>query len=315
MTPAMPEPSYRALLANGELERRAAAAAQLLEDCTVCPRQCRVDRTRNGKGFCRTGALAQVSGAGPHFHEEPELVGRSGSGTIFISHGNLACEYCQNADISQCGDGQEVSAEELATIMLSLQRRGCHNINFVTPSHVVPQILAALVIAAKNGLCVPLVYNTGGYDPVGTLRLLDGVFDIYMPDAKYWNPATAQALSHAPDYVDAMKDALMEMHRQAGDLLVIDGIAVRGLIVRHLVLPGGLAGTREAMGFIASAISRDTYVNIMAQYRPAWHAAEIAANDPAYRALGRPIAAQEYRDAVALAREAGLHRGFPAFRH
>jgi putative pyruvate formate lyase activating enzyme len=306
----MPEPSYRAQLATGELDERAAAAAELLKDCTVCPRQCRVDRTRDEKGFCRTGALAQVSSVGPHFGEEPELVGRGGSGTIFIAHCNLACEFCQNYGISQCGDGEEVSADELAAMMLSLQRQGCHNINIVTPSHVVPQILSALVIAAEKGLSVPLVYNSGGYDSIETLRLLDGVFDIYMPDAKYGSNAIASALSHAPDYVDVNQAALREMHRQAGDLLVIDGIAVRGIIIRHLVLPGDLAGTREVMRFIATELSADSYVNVMAQYRPMWHAAEIAKRDPAYQALRRPITSQEYRDAVDMAREAGLYRGF-----
>ncbi len=307
----MPEPSYRALLAPGELKQRAAAAAGILKDCTTCPRQCHVDRTNDERGFCKTGALAQVSSVGPHFGEEPELVGRNGSGTIFMTHCNLACSFCQNYDISQCGDGQEVSADELAAMMLSLERRGCHNINFVTPSHVVPQILEALVVAVEKGLSVPLVYNSGGYDSVETLRLLDGVFDIYMPDAKYGSNEIAQALSHAPDYVDINRAALREMHQQVGDLLVIDGIAVRGLIIRHLVLPGNLAGTREVMQFIASELSTDSYVNVMAQYRPMWHAAEIAIKDPAFSQLKRRITSQEYRQAVNWAREAGLYRGFP----
>ena len=310
MNRKMPDPSYLTLLATGELERRAEAAASLLTECTVCPRQCRVDRTQDEKGFCRTGALAQVSSVAPHYGEEPELVGSGGSGTIFISHCNLACSFCQNYDISQCGDGQEVSADELASMMLSLQRRGCHNINFVTPSHVVPQILDALLIAAEKGLSVPLVYNTGGYDSVDTLRLLDGVFDIYMHDAKYGSNEIAEALSHAPNYVDINRAALREMHRQVGDLLVIDGIAVRGLIIRHLVLPGNLAGTREVMQFIASELSTDSYVNVMAQYRPMWYAMEISSRDPAYRELRRRITSDEYRQAVDCAREAGLYRGF-----
>ncbi|OPY38434.1 MAG: hypothetical protein A4E35_00857 [Methanoregula sp. PtaU1.Bin051] len=310
MIQKMTYPSYRALLASGELERRADAAAELLSECTVCPRQCRVDRTRDEKGFCRTGARAQVASTGPHYGEEPELVGCGGSGTIFFSHCNMACIFCQNADISQCGDGQEVAADELAGMMLSLERRGCHNINFVTPSHVVPQILAALVIAAEKGLSVPLVYNTGGYDSVDTLKLLDGIFDIYMPDAKYGSNAIAFDLSHAPDYVDINRAALKEMHRQVGDLLVIDGIAARGLIIRHLVLPGGLAGTREVMQFIASELSSDSYVNVMAQYRPMWHAMEISSKNPAYRELRRRITSGEYRQAVDWAREAGLYRGF-----
>lgn len=310
MVQRLPDPSYVALLESGVLEERAVRASGLLKECTVCPRQCRIDRTQDERGFCRTGHLAQVSSAGPHFGEEPELVGRNGSGTIFMTHCNLACCFCQNFGISQCSDGEVISAEDLSAMMLSLQRRGCHNINIVTPSHVVPQILAALVIAAGKGLRIPLVYNSGGYDSVDTLRLLDGVFDIYMPDAKYASNAIANDLSHAPDYVDVMKAALAEMHRQVGDLLAIDGIAVRGMIIRHLVLPGDLAGTREVMEFIAREISQDSYVNVMAQYRPAWHAAGITEKDPAYRALRRPITGQEYRQAVDRAREAGLYRGF-----
>ena len=310
----MPEkrtlPRYCELSETGTLKDRVVKAAALLEDCTVCPRACHVDRTAGETGFCRTGALAQVTSFGPHFGEEPELVGRGGSGTIFMSHCNLACEFCQNYEISQCRDGQEVDADELAAMMLSLQRQGCHNINFVTPSHVVPQILAALVVAAEKGLCVPLVYNSGGYDSAETLRLLDGVFDIYMPDAKYGSNAIAKALSHAPDYVDINKEALREMHRQVGDLLVLDGIAVRGLIIRHLVLPGDLAGTCEVMQFIAGGLSTDSYVNVMAQYRPMWHAMEVAGKDPAYRELRRRITSQEYRQAIDWAREAGLYRGF-----
>jgi putative pyruvate formate lyase activating enzyme len=269
-----------------------------------------VDRTRGEKGFCRTGALAQVSSVGPHFGEEPELVGRNGSGTIFFSHCSLACTFCQNFEISQCGDGKEADAEGLAAMMLSLQRRGCHNINFVTPSHVVPQIAEALVIAAGKGLSVPLVYNSGGYDSVETLRLLEGVFDIYMPDAKYGSNAVAAGLSSAPDYVDVMKAALKEMHRQVGDLLITDGIAIRGMIIRHLVLPGGLAGTETVMRFIAEELSPDSYVNVMAQYRPQWHAAEAALTGPEYRALRRALTTDEFFSAVRSAQEAGLHRGF-----
>ena len=310
----MPEkrtlPRYCELSETGILKDRVSQATALLEDCTVCPRACHVDRTAGETGFCRTGALAQVTSFGPHFGEEPELVGRGGSGTIFMSHCNLACEFCQNYEISQCRDGQEVDADELAAMMLSLQRQGCHNINFVTPSHVVPQILAALVVAAEKGLCVPLVYNSGGYDSAETLRLLDGVFDIYMPDAKYGSNAIAKALSHAPDYVDINKEALREMHRQVGDLLVLDGIAVRGLIIRHLVLPGDLAGTRGVMQFIAGGLSTGSYVNVMAQYRPMWHAMEVAGKDPAYRELRRRITSREYRQAIDWARESGLYRGF-----
>ncbi|HOX34219.1 MAG TPA: radical SAM protein [Methanoregulaceae archaeon] len=302
----VPEAGYTGLHATGELAERVKKAAALLKCCTVCPRTCRVDRTAQEKGFCRTGFLSQVASTGPHFGEEPELVGRNGSGTIFFAHCNLACEFCQNFAISQCGDGQESDASALAAKMLMLERQGCHNINLVTPSHVVPQILAALDIAAGKGLTVPLVYNSGGYDSVETLRLLDGVVDIYMPDAKYGDPAIASLLSHAPDYVDVMKAALKEMHRQVGDLAVQKGIAVSGMIIRHLVLPGDLAGTRDVLKFIAEEISRDAYVNIMAQYRPLWHAAELARKDLRFRALWRPLQQEDYNRAIRYGKEAGL---------
>jgi len=305
-------PRYLELPGSGALEDRVSRATALLEDCTVCPRACHVDRTTGETGFCRTGAHAQVTSFGPHFGEEPELVGRGGSGTVFISHCNLACEFCQNYEISQCRDGKEVCAEDLASMMLSLQRQGCHNINIVTPSHVVPQLLEGLMIAAAGGLCIPLVYNSGGYDAVETLQLLDGIVDIYMPDAKYGRNEVANALSHAPDYVPVMKSALLEMHRQVGDLVVQDGIAVHGMIIRHLVLPENYADSGAVMRFIAEEISKDSYVNIMAQYRPAWHARQIADQHPGYQGLRRPITGREYRSAIQCAKDAGLHRGFPA---
>jgi len=305
-------PRYLGLLANGELEDRIKKAQELLLDCTVCPRSCHVNRIDGETGFCRTGARAQVSSFGPHFGEEPELVGRNGSGTIFISRCNLACAFCQNFEISQCGNGNEVTAGELAAMMLSLQRQGCHNINIVTPSHVVPQFLESLGRAAVQGLHIPLVYNSGGYDSVETLRLLDGVFDIYMPDAKYGSDEVASALSHAPDYVPVMRSAIKEMHRQVGDLVVENGIALRGMIIRHLVLPGNLADSGSVMRFIAEEISRDAYVNIMAQYR--WPASvsppELIEKDQNYRDLLRPLTTEEFRYAIRCAEEAGLHRGF-----
>ena len=311
----MPEkrtlPRYCELSETGILKDRVSQAADLLEDCTVCPRACHVDRTTGETGFCRTGALAQVTSFGPHFGEEPELVGRGGSGTIFMSHCNLACEFCQNYEISQCRDGKEVCAEDLAAMMLSLQRQGCHNINIVTPSHVVPQWLDGLSIAAAQGLCIPLVYNSGGYDAVETLQLLDGIVDIYMPDAKYGRDETGSALSHAPDYVPVMKSALREMHRQVGDLVVQEGIAIRGMIIRHLVLPENYADSGAVMKFIADEISKDSYVNIMAQYRPAWHARQVADQQPGYQGLKRPVTGTEYRSAIRWAKDAGLHRGFP----
>ena len=306
-----PEAGYTALHAAGELEERAAKATALLSDCTVCPRDCHIDRLGGEKGYCRTGACLQVSHAGPHFGEERELVGRNGSGTIFISHCNLACVFCQNSEISQGGDGQETDASGFATLMLDLQRQGCHNINIVTPTHVVPQILAALAIAADKGLTIPLVYNSGGYDSVETLRLLEGIIDIYMPDLKYSSDAIARALSGVPDYVEVMKSSVMEMHRQVGDLVTDRGIAVRGMILRHLVLPGDLAGTLEVLRFIAREISPDSYINIMPQYRPMWHAGRIAKSEPMFRDLQRALRRDEYSRAVRYAREVGLHRGFP----
>jgi putative pyruvate formate lyase activating enzyme len=240
-----------------------------------------------------------VSSAGPHFGEEDVLVGSGGSGTIFFAGCNLGCIFCQNCDISHLGEGREVSAERLASMMLGLQEVGCHNINFVTPTHCVPQILESLDLAAAKGLRVPLVYNCGGYECVETLRLLDGVFDIYMPDAKYADGAVAKRLSDAPDYPDVMRDALREMHRQVGDLELDErGIARRGLLVRHLVLPDGLAGTGDVMRFLAS-LSENTYVNVMAQYRPCYRAHEVPE-------LARPISRDEFAGAVQMALDAGL---------
>ncbi len=305
-------PGYLRLHGSGELAERARAACDLLRDCTVCPQHCHVNRIGGERGFCRSGASPTVSSYGPHFGEEPPLVGRNGSGTIFFSNCNMRCEFCQNYEISQCGVGYEISCGDLAAIMVRLQQRGCHNINFVSPSHVVPQILGAVSIAAARGLRIPLVYNSGGYDEVHTLRLLDGVIDIYMPDAKYGRDDIASALSHARDYTKHMKAALKEMHRQVGDLVIRDGLAVRGMIIRHLVLPENLANSEIVLKFIAEELSRESYVNIMAQYRPAWHAAE-AGRSPVLRPLQRPITAKEYEYAIRCARENGLHRGFPNY--
>lgn len=294
-------PAYLALHESGELAERAAAARELLHECTVCPRECRVDRSREPNGFCGGGERALVCSAAPHFGEERPLVGRGGSGTIFFGGCNLGCVFCQNYDISHGRRGQEVSSSELANYMVGLQHQGCHNINFVTPTHFVPQILAALGPAIDDGLSVPLVYNCGGYESVTTLRLLDGVIDIYMPDAKYADGEVAKRLSGAEDYPSVMRAALTEMHRQVGDLQIgEDGLARRGLLVRHLVLPNDLAGTAEIMQFLAS-LSEDTYVNVMAQYRPCYRASE-------YPELSRRITREEYRRAVQAAYDAGLHR-------
>jgi putative pyruvate formate lyase activating enzyme len=312
MTGKKPDPAYLQLHATGELEERAFQAYDCLRSCTVCPRYCGVNRLVDELGFCRTGLLPVIASYGPHFGEEPPLVGQGGSGTIFVTHCNLACRFCQNYDISQCGRGSEVSPDKLADMMVRLQQGGCHNINIVSPTHVVPQLVRSISIAAGRGLSVPIVYNSGGYDAVRTLRLLDGIIDIYMPDAKYGNNDVAAVLSQVPGYVDAMMAAIREMFRQVGDLVIADGIAVRGLIIRHLVLPENLAGSDIVLPWIAREISRDCYVNIMNQYH--WPESimlpENILQELRYRGLLRPVTAREYTDAVRLAQNAGLHRGF-----
>jgi putative pyruvate formate lyase activating enzyme len=302
------EPAYLALLRSGELAQRVRQAYQRLEMCDLCPRCCRVDRRGiapgevAGQGACRTGEQAVVCSYHAHFGEEAPLVGRNGSGTIFFAWCNLNCRYCQNYTISQQGEGRSVEPEELAEMMLHLQDEGCHNVNLVSPSHVAAPILAALLIAAQAGLRLPLVYNTGGYDAVDTLKLLDGVIDIYMPDMKYADAEVGRRLSGVPDYPQVNRAAVREMHRQVGDLVMDErGIARRGLLVRHLVLPEGLAGTAETARFLAQTISRDTYINIMDQYRPCYRAHE-------YPPLDRPITRREYEEAVHQAEKAGLHR-------
>jgi len=253
-------------------------------------------------GQCRVTSEVMVSSYGPHMGEEAPLVGRNGSGTIFFSYCNLHCAFCQNYTISQLGEGSPVSQEALAGMMLWLQERGCHNINLVSPSHVVPYILEALDIAAAKGLSLPLVYNTGGYDAMETLKLLDGIVDIYMPDMKYSDRKTAERLSGIKDYPKINRAAVREMHHQVGDLkLDEDGIAQRGLLVRHLVLPGGLAGTREVAEFLANEVSANTYLNIMSQYHPCYKAFDIPG-------LDRPLKDQEFNDAIELAHQQGLHR-------
>ena len=235
------EPSYIRLYEKGLLKSKAAEAASRLKSCRLCPRKCGVDRLSGETGFCNTGKLSWVSSVSPHFGEEAPLVGNQGSGTIFFAHCNLLCLFCQNFDISHQGQGQEITAGELAGIMLSLQNQGCHNINFVTPSHVAPQILAAVEVAVPQGLNLPLVFNTGGYDRVTTLKLLEGVFDIYMPDFKFWDAQVAENSCQAADYPQVARKALVEMHRQVGDLLIdAAGIARRGLLIRHLVYPEDL---------------------------------------------------------------------------
>jgi putative pyruvate formate lyase activating enzyme len=295
-------PSYLDLYEKGILARRAAEAWDRLKSCRLCPRECGVNRQEDERGACRTGRNAAVSSCGPHFGEEDPLVGTGGSGTIFLTHCNLLCLFCQNFEISHLGEGRETFPERLAGMMIGLQEQGCHNVNFVSPSHAVAQILAALPIAVEKGLRIPLVYNTGGYDSAETLRLLEGVFDLYMPDLKFMDGEAAGRLCGAPDYPQRARSAIREMHRQTGDLR-LDGrsIAERGLLVRHLVLPGGLAGTREAMRFLAREVSSGTYVNIMDQYRPC---GEAMSHPP----LNRGVTAREYQEALAAAREEGIHR-------
>ncbi len=296
------EPGYVDLHRRGVLAERARAAREILSCCVLCPRQCRKNRLAGEKGVCRTGARAVVSSFGPHFGEEDPLVGRGGSGTIFFANCNLLCLFCQNFEISHEGEGREASDAELAAVMLALQEEGCENINLVTPSHVVPQILAALDMAAARGLTLPVVYNSSGYDSVATLKLLDGVIDIYMPDFKFWDPAVAETACRAPDYPARAREAIKEMHRQAGNLVLdAGGLARRGLLVRHLALPENLAGTASVMDFLAREISEDTYVNVMAQYHPAG----LAANLPGFH---RPITREEYKAAVDAALAAGLTR-------
>ncbi len=296
------QPSYLAM-DRAELRRRIEAAWELMRmPCRVCPRGCKVDRSaEDRRGFCRVGSRALIFSYHPHFGEESVLVGPGGSGTIFFASCNLACVYCQNWEISQLRMGHEVNPGELAAMMLRLQQMGCHNVNLVSPTIYVPQILAAMPYAIDGGLRVPLVYNTGGYDSVEALRLLAGVVDIYMPDIKYSDEKTAGRYSIVKDYYARTREAVREMHRQVGDLMVEGGLAVRGLIIRHLVLPHGLAGTDEVMRFIAQELSRDSYVNVLAQYRPEHKALR-------YRELSRRITSDEYREAVESARRHGLWR-------
>ena len=289
-------------LPSGALSDKVREAEEILRECTLCPRECRVDRTAGEKGFCRTGHKPFISSYGAHFGEEKPLVGRSGSGTIFMGNCNLGCIFCQNYSISHLGEGIVTSSEKLADIMLSLQNEGCHNINFVTPTHQMPMLLRSLLIASEKGLRLPIVYNCGGYESLHAIQLLEGVVDIYMPDFKYADPAMAKKYSQAENYPEAAKAALKEMHRQVGDLMTDKrGIAMRGLLVRHLVLPERVAGTAKIVKFIAQDISKNTYINIMDQYHPCFKAFD---NPP----LNRRITDTEFSEAIKLAVNAGLTR-------
>ena len=299
---ALKEPSYLKLYKERALKDRIEIAYNILRECTLCPRQCKLNRLEGEKGVCKTGILPIISSYNAHFGEELPLVGRNGSGTIFMTHCNLLCLFCQNYDISHLGEGKEVSIELFAKMMLELQEMGCHNINFVTPTHVIPQILDALLLAIEGGLNIPLVYNSGGYDSVDTLMLLEGIIDIYMPDFKLTDPEVAHTLCKARNYPEVAKAALREMHRQVGDLdLCEKGVAQRGLLVRHLVMPDGMAGTEEAMRFIAEEISSKTYVNIMDQYRPCGAAHQSPS-------LNRTINQEEYAEAIDVTKKMGITR-------
>jgi len=298
-----PIPAYVALLESSALSARAQAARQHLVDCDLCARYCHVNRFAGVEGaVCRTGQRARVASYGAHHGEEDVLRGTRGSGTIFFSWCNLRCVYCQNWDLSQRGIGREVEPADLAAMMLELQAQGCHNINLVSPSHVVAQLIAAVSIAAEQGLHLPLVYNTGGYDSVEALRLLDGIVDIYMPDMKYGDSPLARRYSKVRGYVEVNHAAVKEMHRQVGDLVIDDrGLARRGLLVRHLVLPGQLAGTEQVLAFLAHEVSRQTYVNLMDQYHPCYRADQ-------YPELARALRGEEYDAALVAAMRHGITR-------
>jgi len=300
----MRTPSYIQLYTSGKLRERAEQLRALLADCTVCPRECHVNRTAGKIGKCRSTAEVMISSVSPHFGEEPPLVGLSGSGTIFFTNCNLWCLFCQNYDISHLKAGGRVTKDELADAMLHLQRLGCHNINLVTPTHYTPQIVEALVIAVEKGLSIPIVYNCGGYESVETLQLLDGIVDIYMPDIKYSDDEYARRYSGVKNYWEVVQEAVKEMHRQVGDLRVnSSGIAERGLLIRHLVLPNGIAGSEKVLRFIAEEISQGSYVNIMDQYRPCFKANTIPE-------LSRVITNREFHQVLTMAQRLGLKRGF-----
>ncbi|MDP8230485.1 MAG: radical SAM protein [Candidatus Gorgyraea atricola] len=274
-------------------------AYKLMESCRLCPRNCGVNRLKGEIGFCKAGLLPMVSSFHAHFGEEPPISGRNGSGTIFFTHCSLRCVFCQNHPISQLGEGKEVSVKDLASMMLKLQKQGCHNINFVTPTHYMPQILEAVFIAKENGLKVLLVYNCGGYESIEALKILDGIIDIYMPDMKYSDNKAAKKYSFAPDYFEVSKKVVKEMHRQVGDLKIVKGIAQKGLLIRHLVLPDGLAGSEA----IIKELSPKTYINLMAQYYPCHNAFN-------FPEISRRITRREYLNVIKFAKKKGLFRGF-----
>ena len=304
------EPVYLETWRRGLLEQKVEAALNELEECRVCPRNCGINRLEDEQRVCHTGRHAIVSSAFPHFGEEDCLRGFRGSGTIFFGLCNLRCVFCQNWDISQREDGREMKPEEIANLALELQAVGCHNINFVTLEHVAPQVVEAIAAAVPRGLRIPIVYNTSAYDSLASLELMDGLVDIYMPDFKFWHRESARVLCKAKDYPEVARAAVREMHRQVGDLRFSrDGIARRGLLVRHLVMPGQAEETKAIMQWLADEISTDTYVNIMGQYRPQYQVGEIARDGkPRYQAIDRRPTRGEMAAAYQAAHNAGLTR-------
>jgi putative pyruvate formate lyase activating enzyme len=297
-------PSYIRLFEKGELQQRIKILKEILKECRLCPRECGVNRVNGEVGVCQAGLEPMVSSAFPHFGEEPPLVGYHGSGTIFLTHCNLRCLFCQNYDISHLGNGDPMTSSDIARVMVRLQEMGCHNINFVTPTHYAPQIVASLPEAIEKGLRLPIVYNCSGYESIEVIRLLEGVVDIYMPDAKYMDGKHSKKFSNAPDYPEIIKKVLKEMHRQVGDLTAnSEGIAERGLLIRHLVMPNGVASSEAALRFIAEEVSVHSYVNIMDQYRPEYRAHE-------FPEINRRITQKEYLEATQWARRYQLYRGF-----
>lgn len=302
-------PAYLTVHHNGKLNQLIEKTFKMLESCCICPRCCKVNRLKNERGFCKTGLKPKVCSFMPHHGEEPPISGERGSGTIFFSHCNMACAYCQNYEFSQLEEGREVEFEELADFMLQLQSIHCHNINFVTPTHVMPQILKALSIAIDKGLKIPLVYNTGGYELTQIIKLLDGIVDIYLPDMRYAEKDMAIKYSIAADYPKYNQEALKEMHRQVGVAQIDNrGIIKRGIIIRHLVLPNNISGTDKIMEFIAKELSKDTYVSLMSQYSPHYKADE-------FKELGRRITYSEYEAAKSSMQKYGLYNGWVQESH
>jgi len=302
------KPCYLEAYLCGRLIQVRDRLLEALRECHLCPRDCGVNRLKGELGFCQTPREMRIASYSPHFGEESPLVGRHGSGTIFVSSCNLLCVFCQNYEISHLREGEYMDAKGVAHIMLTLQTMGCHNINIVTPSHVVPMWVEALVEAIPMGLSIPIVYNTSAYDSLETIKALEGIVDIYMPDFKFWTQGSSKRYLKAPDYPQVATEVIKEMHRQVGDLRMDErGIAVKGLLVRHLVMPGLLNETREIMRFLAEEISKDTYVNVMDQYRP-------CGNASSYPEISRRLIPEEYKLAIKYAKDAGLHRLDPRVR-